>query len=378
MTRPNPSAVPPPASPNFHLGKSLPSPDGLGVADQLASLAALMGVRRYALLVAGQSTLYLETADPESLAAGFNLPRTHPFSRALLDGGRQPYPAAGFWRSPAAADWENLWQGLTWADLLVPLELANEEITAVLLLGPRASSYSPTDLQLLGLVARQIVLLDVQSAMGSLARALVLAADANRRNVANLLHDDLLQILFLVKQNLFGIQHRPDESPGLSADAIHLLEEGITHIRMLIDMQQPMLLERGLLFGLQRLARQAAEAGQPVAFSANVEPEAQPALTPAQTLGVFRVAEEALSNAIHHSQAAAIRLDLTRDTAGLHLTVSDDGVGFEYPHKGDRLGITSMRTRARLMEAELSLESAPGQGAILVLTLPARLLEAPQ
>jgi len=88
-------------------------------------------------------------------------------------------------------------------------------------------------------------------------------------------------------------------------------------------------------------------------------------------LVVYRVAQEALSNAARHSGAARVRVRLRRDgDGGVDLEVSDDGRGFAFADSERGLGIAGMRERALLVGGELTIESRPGHGTTVRLTVP--------
>jgi two-component system, NarL family, sensor histidine kinase UhpB len=88
-------------------------------------------------------------------------------------------------------------------------------------------------------------------------------------------------------------------------------------------------------------------------------------------LVVYRVAQEALANAARHSGAGGIAVALRRSERGVELEVSDDGRGFAFDQAEQGLGIAGMRERALLIGGELTIESRPGQGTTVRLSLPA-------
>jgi two-component system sensor histidine kinase UhpB len=88
-------------------------------------------------------------------------------------------------------------------------------------------------------------------------------------------------------------------------------------------------------------------------------------------LVVYRVAQEALSNAARHSGAAHVAVALHRGPEGVELTVADDGRGFAFAESERGLGIGGMRERALLVGGELTIESRPDAGTTVRLAIPA-------
>jgi two-component system sensor histidine kinase UhpB len=88
-------------------------------------------------------------------------------------------------------------------------------------------------------------------------------------------------------------------------------------------------------------------------------------------LVVYRVAQEALSNAARHSGASRLDARLSRRAdGGVELRVSDDGRGFAFDESEGGLGIAGMRERALLVGGELTIESRPGEGTTVHLVVP--------
>jgi two-component system sensor histidine kinase UhpB len=87
-------------------------------------------------------------------------------------------------------------------------------------------------------------------------------------------------------------------------------------------------------------------------------------------LVVYRVAQEALSNAARHSGAARVEVVLRRGLEGVELSVADDGRGFAFAESESGLGIGGMRERALLVDGELTIESRPDAGTTVRLTVP--------
>jgi signal transduction histidine kinase len=101
--------------------------------------------------------------------------------------------------------------------------------------------------------------------------------------------------------------------------------------------------------------------------------EPVPHLPAAREDAVYRVAQEALHNALRHGQPAQVTVDLRAQNGSVVLMVTDDGLGFD-PLAADgaarRLGLDSMRERARLAGGQVRVSSRPGSGTTVVLTVP--------
>jgi signal transduction histidine kinase len=99
----------------------------------------------------------------------------------------------------------------------------------------------------------------------------------------------------------------------------------------------------------------------------------KPRLRPGVDEEVFRIAQEALHNALRHARAERIAVRLEENGDGLGLSVSDDGAGFDPAApalRARRLGLTSMEERARGLGGRLEIESAPGAGTSVRLEVP--------
>jgi len=95
-------------------------------------------------------------------------------------------------------------------------------------------------------------------------------------------------------------------------------------------------------------------------------------LTPAVALCLFRVAQEALSNAARHARAHSITVQLMTTHEGVELRVVDDGIGFVASERtGSGLGLRSIDERVRLTKARVTVESRPGHGTNLLVRIPA-------
>jgi signal transduction histidine kinase len=97
-------------------------------------------------------------------------------------------------------------------------------------------------------------------------------------------------------------------------------------------------------------------------------------LSPATQEAAYRIAQEALHNALRHADAEQIDVELATRGGGLRLTVRDNGRGFATAvpdAAGRRLGLSSMRERAQAAGGRLQVRSTPGTGTTIQLEVPA-------
>jgi signal transduction histidine kinase len=91
-----------------------------------------------------------------------------------------------------------------------------------------------------------------------------------------------------------------------------------------------------------------------------------------KAIHLYRIAQEAVNNAVRHGKAAAIDLSLERMNGSLHLTVQDNGFGFSLNNPAEGMGLAAMRYRADLIGATFTIDSQPGKGTHIHCRLPER------
>jgi two-component system, NarL family, sensor histidine kinase UhpB len=187
------------------------------------------------------------------------------------------------------------------------------------------------------------------------------AQESERRRIALELHDE-------VGQALTAAMLRLDRADV--AEAKEGLREALEEVRAIAGRLRPEALDD---LGLRNALR-ALVAGQARSAGLDVTPEIAtdlPPLSPEQELVVYRVAQEALTNAMRHADASGVRFSLAPEHGEVVLTVEDDGRGFEPRAAAEGSGMRGMRERALLVRARLEVESAPGEGTTVRLRMPA-------
>jgi PAS domain S-box-containing protein len=203
-----------------------------------------------------------------------------------------------------------------------------------------------------------------------LSRKLVESQETERRHIARELHDEVGQSLTVAEMNLQTVLRSP-RAASLALplrESINAVERVLEQIHDLsLNLRPAMLDDLGLEPALRwHTKRQAALAGLKAEFHAD---PLEQRLDPMIEAACFRVAQEALTNVVRHAHAKEVSVDLRSRDGQLHLTVTDDGVGFDVAKSRDRaahgasLGLLSMEERAILADGGLECISAPGQGA---------------
>lgn len=191
-----------------------------------------------------------------------------------------------------------------------------------------------------------------------------------RRRLARELHDGLAQDLaFIVSQSLRIAGRIPDE-PGLAHIAA-AAERALAESRRLIDelgLSRTLTLSAAIADEAQRLAERAG-----LKLSLQAAPEIE--TTAEIEHAVLRIVGEAVSNAARHARASSVFLTVTSSSDGLVVRVSDDGCGFDAARprpvsQTSGYGLVSMAERARSIGAEMRLDSRPGIGTVVELTVP--------
>lgn len=196
-----------------------------------------------------------------------------------------------------------------------------------------------------------------------LLRTAIDASDAERRRIARDLHDGVVQDLAGTTYSISAVQR----DPGTPAQARETLEGATTSLRaslkalrsLLAEIHPPDLNAEDLAIALADLIAPAAAAGIQASVSVNGASDASDA---AAAL-VWRVAQEAVRNAIRHSQASTLAVTVRGDTHRICLEVVDDGVGFDPEVRDpDRFGLRGLRSLVTDIGGRLEVRSAVGDG----------------
>lgn len=223
-------------------------------------------------------------------------------------------------------------------------------------------------------IAAERALQDAMARLQVLSSRLIDVQEAERRNVARELHDEIGQSLTAIKIILQTVQRQHPAIGETLADVVATADRTLEQVRELSRGLWPSQLDDlGLAAALRSMAGRLQRNGR-TAITIDA-PDDLPALPPAAAATCYRVAQEALTNIIRHADAdrAAIRLLAAGDE--LRLEVSDNGRGFAATEilaaaGKTSLGLLGMQERAALAGGALTVESTPGNGTHVTLRLP--------
>ena len=204
--------------------------------------------------------------------------------------------------------------------------------------------------------------------------AVVRAATAEQERIARDLHDSLGQMMtgLAFKAKLIEAELRDGRSPpaALAAELVALANRAGDEARALARGVDPVQLQHGLGRALEYLAIYTSEnLGTPCTFTGD---RGVDEIEKSKSTHLYRIAQEAVNNAVKHGQPAHIHMRLERKKNTIQLTVADDGVGTNNaPGMVPGQGLRIMEYRARLMGGTLSVEPAESGGLVVSCTVPA-------
>jgi signal transduction histidine kinase len=217
------------------------------------------------------------------------------------------------------------------------------------------------------LVASQAKLKASYDQISDLGGRLLQAQEDERARIARELHDDVGQQIALVVADLQTASDLGERFARAALSRAHALAKSVHDLSHRLHPLKLRLL--GLPAALKGLQHELARPGVTIAFTHENVPNPLPQDV---TLCVYRVVQEAVQNALKHSGAREILIHLQGSTAGLTVSVVDDGAGFDVSARmGTGLGLVSMNERLDAVGGSLKIYSAAGEGTRLKIKVPA-------
>ncbi len=272
-----------------------------------------------------------------------------------------------------AANRDGVWNddGASIAIVVVPPFWRTSWFLALMMTAVMAAGFGVHRLRL-GVLERR------QAVQQAFAQQLIDSQESDRKRIASDLHDGVSQTLVVIRNwAQIGGPTLPDESParrrmGEIADAA---SQALGEVREVVHDLVPHHLERlGLTAAIEEAAARVADASgiQVRCQLADVRDQ----LSAEAALRLFRVLQEGLNNVVKHSEATNALVELAREPSHVRLTICDNGKGFAPGAvtptvAGHGFGLVGMQERARMMGAELTVDSEPGHGTTITIVVPA-------
>ncbi len=205
-----------------------------------------------------------------------------------------------------------------------------------------------------------------------LKRRQEMAVSEERNRLARDLHDSAKQQALAASFQLGTVitlfDRDPQSAKGHLIEADNLVDSVREELTDLIhELRPPAMNGRDFAETLNEYGVEWAHQNE-IEIDVNVQGYDELPLAIKQTL--YRITQEALANIARHSAASSASVSLNYDTSAATLTIADDGCGFDTDEQYDGIGLYSMRERAESLNGNFSIESKPGQGAKICVTLP--------
>ena len=256
----------------------------------------------------------------------------------------------------------------------VPLNAHGKELGVLNLASTDWRELSADDLRLLYTIGD---LLSIAIERARLyAHSTEMGAVEERNRLAREIHDTLAQGLSAIALQLetadilLEMGHEPERIRHAIQQALYLARTNLDEARRsVLDLRAAPLEGRTLAEAIAQLVQEVT-AKHAIAIKFQAVGAHQP-LPVAIEAGLYRVAQEALTNIYTHAQATSAQLHLQVTLHTIQLTIQDDGCGFAPGEVTlNRYGLTGMNERVRLLGGQFQIESAPGAGAKVVVTVP--------
>jgi two-component system sensor histidine kinase UhpB len=208
----------------------------------------------------------------------------------------------------------------------------------------------------------------------SVSRHLERIREEEQSRIAREVHDQLGQQITGLKMELallrsyFQSGKDGEQIQSKIADMFQLLDDTVVSVRKIASDLRPSMLD---YFGLaESIENQNEEftnrSGIKVEFS---KPAADFVFEPGISIGLYRIYQEALTNVARHANATVVNTYLAVSEKEIVLTVTDNGKGFDHTKKTKSLGLLGMRERAHIMGGKIDIESEPGKGTTVKITV---------
>lgn len=200
--------------------------------------------------------------------------------------------------------------------------------------------------------------------------AVIQAQETERYEIGTELHDNVGQILVTSQLHLGLLEEViPENLQAPYGKSIELIGQALREIRGLSHRLAPALFADSTISETFGILLRTFNVDRRFELVVSI-PDSLPQLTEAAHLNLYRILQEQLRNIARHSLATQITVSLETIPAGLSFRIRDNGVGFDTQHAEYGIGFANIRRRVELFSGTFALQSAPGEGCTLEISLP--------
>ncbi|MCC7372222.1 MAG: GAF domain-containing protein [Chloroflexi bacterium] len=348
------------------------------------SLSELIGTPAVAVSLLAPDGVHFELAATRALAAtvdeaGDELdPRVSSLAPLVL-GGEGPSVVADT-RDRPDLEFPTLRDGTVPRSVAVsPIRLGERILGVVEAYSTEPNHFSSDDTTLLSAFADQAATAIETARLFGQTRELALLQERDR--IAKELHDGIIQTIYAVGLNLeycrLAVHENPAEVEARIGDATAGLNRAISDIRnYVLDLTHRVSGIAGLRETALGLANEYGQPSAPgeiaVAITVDITDEASTVAPPERRSELAQVLREAIANAMRHARASSVVITGAVEHGRLVLTVADNGVGFDVSAGSteEHHGLRNMANRARMLDANLNIDSTRGRGTTITLSVP--------
>jgi signal transduction histidine kinase len=191
------------------------------------------------------------------------------------------------------------------------------------------------------------------------------AQERERKKIGEELHDNINQLLGVVKLYIEHAQVNPEAQAEMLKKSSEYLKQVINEIRSLSkSLVSPMLTDLGLIESINELIESILKISN-LKIDVHEDGFKEDELTDIQKLMVYRITQEQLNNILKHSKAEHVDIAFARTGSEVHLTIADDGIGFDTKKIKSGLGLKNIRHRLELFNGKMKIISSPDRGCKL-------------
>jgi signal transduction histidine kinase/CheY-like chemotaxis protein len=255
----------------------------------------------------------------------------------------------------------------------------------------RQGSFSRSDLDMMTILAGQAAIAienarlfeevgAKQATLEQLLGELLRAQEEERQRISTEIHDSVAQLMVSASYHTQSssallAQSKFDRAREEAEYATKIISKCVKELRGIVtELYPPALSELGLLGALQENVEYfRKETGVACRVLSTALPQQ---MSPVQEMVIYRVVQEALNNVRKHAQASEVQISLRTDANEITVEIRDNGKGFDVAgarrakSQSGGVGLLNMRSRARMLGGDLSIEARPGAGTRVILTIP--------